>query len=125
MTNSLAKYHSILDYVLSAVLFLPWLFNAYVFGQDSWILGLTGLTILTYSLVTNYYGSIVKILPMRAHNMFDLLSGLLLALSPVLFTLEPHLWYVPGVLGLVQITASLFGPAQPVRSHSKNKFKMT
>ncbi|MBL7931708.1 MAG: hypothetical protein JNL60_07395 [Bacteroidia bacterium] len=123
MTNSIAKYHSILDYIVSAILVLPWIFNSHVFGIDSWVLGLTGLTICMYSLVTDYKGSIAKIIPMRVHHIFDLLSGLLLALSPVMFTLEPQLWYLPGIIGLIQITTALF-PGD-VQAHTKKRFKMT
>ena len=80
------KVHNVLDYIIGAFLVVsPWLFryaeiaparNLFLFG---------GLALIIYSLLTNYYFSVARIIPLGVHMTMDVLLGILLILAPALF----------------------------------------
>ncbi len=98
------RAHGVLDYMMGAILIL----SPVVLGLEGaartvpMILGLSGVL---YSLCTNYELGLFKLIPFRAHLGLDLLSGLLLALSPWLFGFAERVWVPHVILGLVEVGA--------------------
>ena len=77
------KTHNILDYVIGIVLIL----SPSIFGFSSVMaarnaLVLYGLALIAYSLFTNYYYSVAKIISVRTHMALDATLGVVLLVSP-------------------------------------------
>lgn len=106
------RIHGILDYVVAAVFLLP-LVGGYEGGMTTLIPSLLGLSIIVYSLITNYEYGFVKLLSMRAHLVLDFLGGALLLVSPWLFEIEEgkKLWFY--IAGAFEIVASLITSSRP------------
>src|SRR3954464_2102452 len=108
------RTHNILDYVGAAVLILcPFLFGYadVVAARNVFVLG--GFIWAIYSLLTNYEFSIVKLIPLGAHMVLDVLVGLFYILAPSLFSYRAFMtnWQYAlhfivgiGAIGLVAIT---------------------
>lgn len=80
------KVHNVLDYVIGVALAL----SPFVFGFSDVLAArnvflVLGVGLIGYSLMTNYYYSVAKIIPLGAHMVMDALSGIVLILSPALF----------------------------------------
>lgn len=100
------RTHGVLDYVVGLVLiFSPMLFGFNGGGAEERIPVILGIAALVYSLFTNYELGLVKILPFRVHLTLDVMSGILLALSPWLFQFADRVWMPHLLLGLVEIGA--------------------
>lgn len=102
------RTHGILDYVVGLVLIIaPTLlgFNDGTAAQNVPVI--LGVSALIYSLITNYELGLLKVLPFRAHLGLDVMSGLLLGLSPWLFGFADRVWIPHLLLGLVEIGAVL------------------
>jgi hypothetical protein len=80
------RVHNVLDYVIGAVLVLtPYLFGFSDVAAGRNIFLVLGLGLITYSLMTRYYYSVLKIIPVSVHMALDVTSGVLLMLAPSLF----------------------------------------
>lgn len=102
------KIHGLLDYVVAVILILaPWLFGYAGPNSATYVPVALGFTTLGYSIVTNYEWGAVKIIPVYVHLRLDLLSGVLLALSPWLFGFGKYIYVPHLLLGLLEILASL------------------
>jgi hypothetical protein len=66
-----------------------------------------GVSALVYSLLTNYELGLFKVLPFRGHLALDVMSGVLLVLSPWLFQFADQVWVPHLVLGVVELGAVL------------------
>jgi hypothetical protein len=102
------KVHGILDYLVGIVLIAaPWVLGFARNGAETWVPVVLGASAIVYSLITDYEYSIAKVISMRTHLTLDLLSGVLLALSPWLFNFDEYV-YLPHLLfGILEIGASL------------------
>lgn len=108
------RVHNVLDYVIGALLLVcPWVFgfadvaaarNLFLFG---------GVALIVYSLLTNYYYSVARVIPLGVHMTFDALLGVLLILAPALFGYRNlitegqyavHIVLGIGAVGLVALT---------------------
>lgn len=109
-----------MDYLMGVLLIAaPWIFNFNRGGAETWVPVVLGAGTLLYSLMTNYEYSISKTISMRTHLTLDLLSGILLAVSPWLFNFD-EVVYVPHlILGIVEIGASLITQRVPSDSHTR------
>src|SRR4051812_38432985 len=97
------RLHGMLDYLSAMVVLFPWFANYYTGGPDTRILAaLGGITILV-SLLTDYEFGLIKMLPMKAHLVFDVLSALFLLAMPWLFPLYHYAFYWPVVLGAAEL----------------------
>jgi len=108
------RIHNILDYVAGAVLMIsPWVFgfSDVIIVRNTFLT--LGIGVVLYSLLTKYYYSVAKLIPLRAHMFLDIASGILLMLSPTMFNYQrlitngQHaLHYILGfgVIGLVFLT---------------------
>ncbi len=108
------RIHGILDYVVGALLVVsPWLFDFDFGGAETWLPIILGAGAIAYSLITDYELGLVPKLSMRTHLTLDLVSGILLALSPWIFgfadrVVAPHL-----LIGLFEIAAALTTVTSP------------
>jgi hypothetical protein len=82
----------------------PWLLG---FGDEPTpmrVAIIVGAFILVNELITTSPASPMKLVPMRAHIVIDVLTGIVLALSPSLFgfaDLEPNAWAPHLVVGIL------------------------
>ncbi len=98
MPSISTRLHSILDYFFSLFLMLaPAIFG---FGEadiETIIPIVAGMTICFYSFFTRYEGGLYPVFPMGVHYLFDIVIGILVAISPWIFgfrdfVYKPHLF---------------------------------
>ena len=108
------KVHNVLDYVIGALLVL----SPYVFGfsgvlEARNVFLVLGYALIAYSLVTKYYYSIAKLIPLPVHMFLDVVVGLVLLLAPSLLgyrtdlSTGAYVWHFVlglGALGMVTFT---------------------
>jgi hypothetical protein len=108
------RFHGLLDYLVGVVLILsPWLFHFNYHGPETWLPIILGAAALVYSLLTRYELGIVKAIPMPTHLALDMVSGIILALSPWLFGFSNLVWAPHLILGMVKVGAALLTQRQP------------
>lgn len=80
------RTHNVLDYVIGAVLVLcPFVFGFSDLDAARNVFLVLGFGLIGYSLLTKYYYSIAKIIPVKVHMFFDVAAGIILMLSPGIF----------------------------------------
>jgi hypothetical protein len=108
------KAHNVLDYIIGAFLIVaPWVFGfaevAAARNVHLWL----GAGLIVYSLATNYYYSLIRVIPLGVHMTLDTLAGIFLILSPALFGYRTlltdgqyaeHIVLGIGAIGLVALT---------------------
>jgi len=100
------RAHGVLDYIVGLLLILaPSLFGFNDGTAAQNVPMILGFSALGYSLLTNYELGLFKLLPFRAHLTLDLLSGLLLAVSPWMFGFADRVWVPHVLVGLLEIGA--------------------
>lgn len=102
------KVHGVLDYLMGIVLIAaPWLLNFNRDGAETWVPVILGAGVILYSLFTKYELSISKQIPMRTHLTLDVVSGIVLALSPWIFGFSEYVFLPHLILGVLEIGAGL------------------
>jgi hypothetical protein len=102
------QVHGMLDYLMGIVLIAaPFLFG-FDRGAATWVPVILGISVIAYSLITDYELGIARIIPMPVHLMLDIGGGVLLAASPWLFGFSEHVWVPHVVLGIAEIGAGIF-----------------
>jgi hypothetical protein len=102
------KAHGVIDYLMGILLIAsPWLFDFARGGAETWVPVILGSGAIIYSLLTDYELGMSHMLPMRTHLTLDLLSGILLAVSPWLFGFSEYVYMPHLILGIIEIGASL------------------
>jgi hypothetical protein len=100
------RAHGMLDYLVGLLLILsPKLFGFDTGGIESRLPVILGIAALVYSLCTNYELGVLKFLPFGAHLALDVMSGLLLAVSPWLFQFADRVWGPHLAFGLIELGA--------------------
>ncbi len=108
------RIHGVLDYLVGLLLIAsPWLFDFADGGAQQWIPIILGAGAIVYSLFTDYEMGAIRRLSMPAHLTLDLMSGILLAVSPWLFGFADDVYVPHLVLGLLEIGASLMTKRMP------------
>ena len=109
------RVHAVIDYIVAVILLgLPYLFDAWAGGGAKvWVPMALGIATIVYSLLTSYELGMVPVLPMPVHLFLDALSGLVLALSPFLFSFDGQISKPYVLLGLFEIAASLMTQTRP------------
>jgi hypothetical protein len=80
------KAHNVLDYLIGAFLIVsPWVFRFAEIATARNLFLIGGVALVVYSLMTNYYFSVARIIPLGVHMTMDVLLGVLLILAPALF----------------------------------------
>lgn len=110
------KVHNILDYVAGVLLlFVPALFGFSEIAAARNLFIFAGIFLIGYSLITKYYYSLLKIIPLGVHMALDVASGVVVMLAPwvlgyrdLLTGGQEVVHYVlgVGVIGLVAMTRS-------------------
>jgi SPW repeat len=101
------RIHGVLDYLLGALLIAsPWLFGFADGGAEQWAPVVLGVSVLLYSLFTDYEMGVVKKLQMPVHLFLDALGGVLLAVSPWMLGFDERVWMPHVVLGLVEVATA-------------------
>jgi hypothetical protein len=106
------RTHTIIGLIVGAALIVaPWLFGFADNGGAAVMVPIyVGIFILLSELTTTSPLSIVKLVPMRAHIMMDVLTGLFLLASPWLFgfnDLEANAWVPHVVVGVMTVGYAL------------------
>jgi hypothetical protein len=108
------KTHGYMDYMMGVLLIAaPWLFDFNRGGAETWIPVILGAGAIAYSLFTDYEMGAVRQISMRTHLGLDLVSGILLAVSPWLFGFSDYVWAPHLVLGIIEIGAALMTKREP------------
>lgn len=108
------KVHGYLDYLVGALLIAaPWLFDFAAGGAETWIPVILGAGAIIYSLMTDYEMGVARTISMRTHLTLDMLSGMLLALSPWLFGFADEVYGPHLLLGILEIGATLMTRREP------------
>jgi hypothetical protein len=121
------RIHGILDYIVGLFLIgTPWLFGFNRSGAETWVPAACGISVIAYSLCTDYEWGAIRKLPMPTHLFLDYLNGLIMAVSPWLFGFQRSVWIPFIIVGCVElIVASLSNPVPadrpvPARSTTEN-----
>jgi hypothetical protein len=106
--------HVLFDYLGGAIFVaLPYLFQFSEIAVARHAFLALGLTLIAYSLCTDYIYGLFKIIPLKIHIVLDVLSALVITASPFLFQyhrslsgaqLAVHLVFGPSVIALVALT---------------------
>lgn len=113
------RTHGVLDYLVGILLIVaPKLFGFDTGGIESRLPVTLGIITLVYSLCTNYELGLFRILPFRGHLTLDVISGVMLALSPWLFGFADRVWVPHVVVGLVELGAVAMTRAVPHQTPS-------
>jgi hypothetical protein len=106
------KVHTVLDFIVGIVLILlPSIFGfSDVGGGAVWLPIIIGIASIIMGLFTQGYGfAVARIIPLKIHLMVDLLAGLLLALSPWIWSFSDeatHVWLWQLVIGIALVIVS-------------------
>lgn len=107
-----ARTHTVIGLIVGVALIIaPWLFGFSDEGGAAvdvpiWV----GIFILLSELTTTSPLSPVKLIPMRAHIVVDVLTGIFLLASPWLFgfaNLEPNAWVPHVIVGILIVGYAL------------------
>lgn len=80
------KTHNVLDYVMGVVLAVcPFIFGFGYLDIARNLFLILGVALIVYSLFTNYYYAIARVIPLGVHMTLDVLAGVLLILAPAMF----------------------------------------
>jgi hypothetical protein len=108
------KVHNVLDYIIGAFLVVaPWMFGFADIPAARTLFLFSGLALVAYSLLTNYYYSVAKVVPLGVHMTLDAMIGVVTILAPALFGYRElltggqyalHVILGVGAIGLVALT---------------------
>ena len=106
--------HGVIDLLMAIVLIVsPWLFGFDNVESAKWVPIVLGIGLIVYSLLTNYELGMARLIPMPIHLGLDILSGIVLAVSPWLFGFADDIWWPHVVFGLIEIGAGLLTRTHP------------
>jgi hypothetical protein len=102
--------HGVLDYIVDITLIsIPLIFNFRDISDTVfWVSVGIGLSNFLYSLFTVYSRSVVKLIPLKTHLLFDFIAGLILFAMAFILPIEGFVKLFYIVMGLGIILATLF-----------------
>jgi SPW repeat len=105
------KLHAPLDYIVGAGLIAaPWIFQFSEHTTPTVLSIVLGIGLIVYSVFTDYELGVWRMFPMPVHNLFDIVAGALLAVSPWLFGFADegtNVWAPFVVVGIAAIGLGL------------------
>ena len=108
------RVHGMVDYPMGVLLIIaPYLFDFATGGAAQWVPIILGVAMLASAIMTKYELGLIPLIPMPLHLTMDLLSGILLLVSPWLFGFADTVYLPHVILGLIEIGASLTTEKQP------------
>lgn len=107
------RVHNVLDYVIGAILLIsPWLFGFAQVEAARNVYIILGAGLITYSLLTNYYFAVARVIPLGLHMVFDFTAGIVLILAPTLiqyrYRISDGQYAVHALLGLGAVALVAF-----------------
>lgn len=98
------RHHNVADYVAGVFLIMaPYLFGFSGVDSARNAIMMAGSVLIIYSLFTNYYYAVARVIPLGLHMTFDVLLGLFVLLAPAalgyrsfLTSSQEYLHYVVG-----------------------------
>ena len=98
--------HGILDYIVGvALIAAPWLFGFADHTAATNVPVTLGIAALLYSLLTNYELGLIRVIPFPVHLGLDVVSGLVLAVSPWLFDFADRVYLPHLIVGIFEVLA--------------------
>lgn len=98
------RVHGWFDYIVAVLLIAsPWMLG---FSTDPFATGIPvvlGISTIIYSLLTKYEMGLVKVIPVKTHLTLDLVSGIVLILSPLVFAFAGYVWKPHVIAGAIEI----------------------
>jgi hypothetical protein len=108
------KTHGYLDYIVGLLLILaPWVLGFAAGGIATWLPVILGAGTILYSLLTDYELGVWRMISMRTHLALDMISGLLLMVSPWLFGFADYIWAPHFLMGLFETGAVMMTEKKP------------
>jgi len=102
------RVHGVLDYVMGLLLIAsPWLFGFGTGGAETWVPVILGMSVIFYSLITDYELGVTPGISMKTHLWLDGISGLFLAASPWLFGFSETVFLPHLILGIAEFLAAI------------------
>ena len=102
------KLHGFLDYIVGILLIaMPWIIALDTDTTPGIVFIVAGIMALIYSIFTRYEVGLIKIIPMPAHLLLDILSGAILAGSPWIFGFSDAIYLPYLIFGLFEIVAAI------------------
>lgn len=119
------KTHNVIDYVAGALLILaPFLFGFAGIDAARNVFMLSGTLLILYSLFTNYYFAVLRVIPLGVHMTMDVLSGAFLISAPHLFNYrdvltpgQEYLHYILAVSVFLLVTFTRERTEEDKRAH--------
>lgn len=109
------RAHGYIDYIVGVLLIAaPWIFKFYQGGAESWVPIVLGVSIILYSLLTDYELGMSRMISMRTHLALDVLGGIFLAVSPWLFGFADYIWEPHVIVGVLEMVVALMTKRMPV-----------
>jgi hypothetical protein len=98
------RIHGIIDYLTGiAMIAAPYLLGFADGTAAQWVPIVIGVLIIGQSLMTDYEVSMARVIPMPAHLMMDVGTGLVLAASPWLFGFADRVYLPHLAVGLFEL----------------------
>jgi predicted phage tail protein len=108
------KTHGYLDYIVGLLLIVaPWVLGFAAGGIETWLPVILGAGTILYSLLTDYELGVWRMISMRTHLILDIISGLLLLVSPWLFGFADYIWAPHFFVGLFEIGVAMMTEKTP------------
>lgn len=108
------RVHGLVDYPMGLLLIAaPFLFGFATGGAAQWVPIILGVIMVASAVMTKYELGLMHLIPMPIHLTMDLVSGVLLLISPWLFGFADTVYLPHVILGLLEIGASLTTEKQP------------
>lgn len=108
------RIHGVLDYLFGLLLIAsPWLLGFGRGGAETWVPVAVGLSALGYSVFTDYELGLVRRIQMPVHLWLDVLSGVVLAISPWLLGFDEFVWVPHLVFGMLEVGVAGFSNTIP------------
>ena len=108
------RVHGMVDYLMGLLLIVaPFLLGFATGGPAQWVPIILGVVMLASAIMTKYELGLMHMIPMPLHLTMDLISGILLLVSPWLFGFADTVYLPHVILGILEIGASLTTEKQP------------
>ncbi len=116
------RVHGYLDYIVAVLMIAsPWLFNFAAGGAETWVPVVLGVGVIFYSLMTDYELGISPQLSMRTHLLLDMITGILLIVSPWLFGFSNYVWTPHVIMGLLDTAVTALTKRVPKRERRTHR----
>lgn len=108
------QIHGILDYLVGvALILIPFLLGFGNAGVEMWIPIIFGVGIIGYDFLTAWEAGVLPIITAPVHLWLDVAAGIVLAISPWLFSFSEAVWIPHLVVGIAILVAGLFTETTP------------